>query len=186
LPALRNPRQERFVQELVKGRTQREAYRLAGYTAERGQAARLARRAEVAARYQELAEAAARISTVTAAKVIDALGTIAFANLSDFITTDADGKPQADLAKVSREQKAALLEVTSDARGVRVKLADKLEALDMLGKMLGLYRERIEPPPEEKPEELSDYEAARRIAFILRKAHADRGGVGEPTLESFA
>ena len=45
--------------------------------------------------------------------------------------------------------------MTSDARGVRVKLADKLEALDMLGKMLGLYRERVEPPPEEKPEPMS-------------------------------
>lgn len=171
MPALKTARHERFVQELLKGRTHREAYRLAGFRAARGHAARLAQRPEVAARYQELAQAAAQHSVVTAAKVIDELSVIAFANLADYITLDAEGVPQADLAKLRREQSAALVEVSATAHGVRVKVADKLAALNALGRMLGLFRERVEvmeAAPE--PEPLSDFEVAKRIAFILQKA----------------
>jgi hypothetical protein len=118
--------------------------------------------------------------------VIDELSAIAFANLADFIALDADGMPQADLAKLRREQSAALVEVSATAHGVRVKLADKLAALNALGRMLGLFRERVEvteAAPE--PEPLSDFEAAKRIAFILQKAGVESGGRGEARLESF-
>lgn len=184
MPALKNPRQERFVQELVKGRSHREAYRLAGYTAHKGHGARLARRPEVARRYDELARIAARDAEVSAASIMRELAAIAFANITDFVTVDAGGHVQADLTNVSREQAAALVEITANAHRVRFKLADKLEALIALGRMLGLFRERVEVTAPERPP-MSDFEAARRIAFIFRKAHAARGGKGEPTIEGF-
>lgn len=40
----------------------------------------------------------------------------------------------------------------------------------MLARMLGLYRERVEVTTQEAPERLSDFEAAKTIAFILAKA----------------
>lgn len=182
MPALKNARQERFVQELVRGRSHREAYRLAGYTQSRGHATRLRRHPDVVRRYDELAGAAARMTEVTAASVINELAAIAFANITDFITLDADGHPRTDLTKVSRTQAAALIEVSSNAHRVRFRLADKLEALVNLGKMLGLFRERVEVsganggPVETR--EMSDVEVARRIAFILAKAAHAEGAKG--------
>lgn len=184
MPRLKNTRQERFVQELVKGNSGREALRRAGFSPSPGHSSRLLRRPDIQQRYEELAGAAMRHTEVTAVRVINEIAAIAFANMIDFITFDADGKPQASLAKLSREQTAALVEFSADTRRVRFKLADKLEALAHLGKMLGLFRERMElsgtggAPIETR--EISDFEAARRIAFVLAKAAAtERNAAGE-------
>lgn len=69
MPALSNPRHERFAQELVKGATADEAYQLAGYAANRGNAVRLKTNESVQARVREIQERAsvrAEISIATA------------------------------------------------------------------------------------------------------------------------
>lgn len=172
MPALKNPRQERFVQELVKGRTHKDAYGLAGYTPHKGHGARLARQPVVAQRYQELANAAAREAEVTAAQVINEIATIAFANMADYVTADGDGVPQLDMAKLTRAQSAAVVEIAPNAHRVRFKLGSKLEALIALGRMLGLFREQveIESKAEQRAAELDEFERAKRIAFVLNSA----------------
>jgi phage terminase small subunit len=50
MPILTNPRHERFAQELAKGKTATEAYRLAGYKHDDGHASRLAGNGRVSAR----------------------------------------------------------------------------------------------------------------------------------------
>lgn len=74
MPALRNTRHERFARELVKGMTQRKAYKAAGYHASSlaswdAHASRLASVGKVQARYQELAAMAAT-KTVTTVETI--------------------------------------------------------------------------------------------------------------------
>jgi phage terminase small subunit len=172
MPALKNPRQERFVQELVKGRTHNEAYKLAGYTPHKGHGARLARQPAVTQRYQELAGAVAREAEVTAAQVINEIATIAFANMADYVTADGDGVPQLDMAKLTRAQSAAVVEIAPNAHRVRFKLGGKLDALIALGRMLGLFREQIEVESKagEPAPELDAFETAKRIAFALNSA----------------
>lgn len=58
MPALANPRHERFAQELAKGKSQSDAYQNAGYEPSEPNASRLTRNDKVAARVAELQERA--------------------------------------------------------------------------------------------------------------------------------
>jgi hypothetical protein len=56
MPTLRNSKHERYAQELAKGKTADEAYQLAGYKANRGNAARLKANESISDRVTELSE----------------------------------------------------------------------------------------------------------------------------------
>jgi phage terminase small subunit len=67
MPALDNARHERFAQELAKGKTADEAYQLAGYAENRGNAARLKANESVAGRVAEIQERAATRTEISVA-----------------------------------------------------------------------------------------------------------------------
>jgi len=71
MPALANPRHERFAQELAKGKSQSEAYQNAGYEPSEPNASRLTRNDKVQARVAELQERSAIKAEVTAASLIE-------------------------------------------------------------------------------------------------------------------
>ena len=90
---------------------------------------------------------------VTAAQVINELCKLGFANMADYMKVGPDGDPYLDFSNLTRDQAAALTEVTVDdyvdgrgedarqVRRVKFKLADKRAALVDLGKYLGIFRE---------------------------------------------
>jgi phage terminase small subunit len=174
LPALRNARQERFVQALVGGTPVEDAYRLAGYKADDSHGSRLMRRPAIRRRYDELLAEAARHTEVTGARVMEELAAIAFANILDFVTIGTDGILRPDFARVTRAQAKSVVEANIDEKTgkTRIKLGDKRAALVDLAKMLGLFREQIEvtPPKSREQQELDEFEAAKRIAFALNSA----------------
>src|SRR5262249_28053524 len=77
-------------------------------------------------------------------------------NMDDYMTVGSDGDPFVDLSKLTREQAAAISEVTvedfkdgrgeeaRDVRRVKFKLLDKRAALVDIGKHLGMFKERVE------------------------------------------
>ena len=69
MPVLKNARHEKFAQELAKGKSQVEAYRLAGFKPNESHASRLVANGKVAARVAELKAAAAEKAVVTAADI---------------------------------------------------------------------------------------------------------------------
>jgi len=77
MPALSNPRHERFAQELAKGKTADEAYRLAKYKANRGNAATLKANQSVSERVAEIQNRAAARTEVTVANITERLLKIA-------------------------------------------------------------------------------------------------------------
>ncbi len=77
MAALTNTRHERFAQELAKGKSQAEAYELAGYQPSEPNASRLTRNDKVSARVAELQERAAVRTEVTVASITDRLLAIA-------------------------------------------------------------------------------------------------------------
>lgn len=62
---LKNPKHERFAQELAKGKTQAEAYELAGYKPSEPNASRLTSNDKVAARVAELLNRGAAKAVIT-------------------------------------------------------------------------------------------------------------------------
>ncbi len=67
MPALTNPRHERFAQELARGKTASEAYVLAGYKANDGNASTLKGNQKVEARIAEILERGALRAEVNVA-----------------------------------------------------------------------------------------------------------------------
>ena len=133
---------------------------------------------------------------LSAESVLGELMRLGFANMLDYLDF-ADGKPRVDLSRVTRDQGAAIAEVnvtTRQERGkdaevtqVRFKLADKRQALVELGKHLGLFKERVEPPdPGADRPDFSDPNArlqlARQILFMIAEAEhaAKASGEGRP------
>lgn len=77
MPALTNPRHERFAQGLAKGKTQAEAYADAGYKPSESNASTLRSNQKVQARLAELQERAAFRTEITVASITDRLLAIA-------------------------------------------------------------------------------------------------------------
>jgi phage terminase small subunit len=190
MAALKNSKHEVFARAILEGMSGRDAYLAAGYgsaspAAADAAASRLLRSGKVAARVAELKANAARASTVTAARVIDELGKIAFSNMGDYMRVGPDRDPVLDFSKLTRDQMAALVEVTvddfkagrggdaRDVRRVRFKLADKRAALVDLGKHLGMFKERIEHSgPDGGPiqaQPVAPPMVPREVALAVRK-----------------
>lgn len=112
MPALSNVKHERFAQELAKGKTQTEAYEVAGYAHSEPNASRLTRHDKVQARVSELQERAAVRTEITVAGITERLLAIA---------TKAEGKDDAPMLSVAR---ASLM----DAAKLNGLIVDKVEA----------------------------------------------------------
>jgi phage terminase small subunit len=122
---------------------------------------------------------------LAATRILEELAKLAFANMADYMRVGADGDPVLDFSKLTRDQAAALVEVTVedylDGRGedarkvrrVRFKLADKRGALVDLGKHLGIFKERVEHTGKDggpvEVKQVADIEAARWIGRLLKK-----------------
>jgi phage terminase small subunit len=76
MPALQNPKHERFAQELAKGKSQAEAYAGAGYAPSEPNASRLTRNDKVQARVAELQDRGAKRAEVTLESLIREAGEI--------------------------------------------------------------------------------------------------------------
>ena len=153
-----SPRKARFVEEYLLDLNATRAAIRAGYSehSAKQQGCNLLAEAEVAAAVAERQTTIAEKLGVTAGSIIAELAKLGFANMSDYMKVDGDGYPHLDFGALSRDQAAALTEVTveqftdgagEDAREVkRVKfrLADKRAALVDLGKHLGLFIDRHE------------------------------------------
>lgn len=177
MPILTNPRHERFAQALAAGKTADEAYQEAGYKANRHNASRLKTNEHVGARVAELQAIGAEKAGVTVAGIVAELAKIGFANMQNYMRAGKDGDPYLDFSALTRDQAAALSEVTvedfkegrgedaRDVRRVKFKLHDKRAALVDLGKYLGMFVERVEQDQNVRiitDEPVSDAEWERR------------------------
>src|SRR4051812_1589916 len=134
---LSNAKHERFAQELAKGSTAGDAYAAAGYAPNDGNCIRLKNSPDVVARVEEILGRAAAKAEVTVERVLRELALIGFANMDDFLRIGEDGDPYYDFSAMSRDQAAAIAEVTvedfkdgrgeagRDVRRIKLKLADK-------------------------------------------------------------
>lgn len=169
-------KREKFVQELIKNKSQREAFRIA-YPRSRSwkdenvdsSASNLLKNHKVAARYNELqskvlAEAEKKC-IITATEILEELSRIATADIKDFlefktvktvVDTDKEtGEPIIDYAPVVNTKDSSQIdgrviqEVSINSRGVfTFKLHDKMAALDKLGKYFKLFTDKIEVQAE--------------------------------------
>jgi phage terminase small subunit len=153
---LKSLMQEMFVSKLLQGMNHSEAYRQSGYRGKRpdSQAHQLMRNSGVQARLAYRRAELAEKMGISEERVVGELAKIAFANMQDFVATDADGEFYfKDWGNLSRDQLAAVesVKVTTTTtrnkkgdteyltRNVTFKLHNKPQTLEQLGRHLGLF-----------------------------------------------
>jgi len=144
MKALENPKHEIFAQQVTRGKNYNQAYAIAGYKENDGNASNLAARPEVAARIQELKGVAAARASVTAERVLAELARIGFADITEAVRIEDGRVHLVDTSKLSPDIVAAISEIRQTRDGIAVKFHDKRAALENLGKHLGLFKENID------------------------------------------
>jgi phage terminase small subunit len=97
MPVLKNARHESMAQALAKGKTADEAYALAGYKPDRGNASRLTANDSIRARVEEIKARAAEKAEWTAADRLSAL--------KDIFDREAEGDPRTAIAAIAEANK---------------------------------------------------------------------------------
>jgi len=146
------PKQQRFVDEYLIDLNATQAAIRAGYSKKTaGQiGGQNLKKLQIATAIKQRQEERAEWAGATADDVYRELQLLGFSNMADYVTIGSDGDPYIDLSSLTRDQAAAISEVTvedfvdgrgEDARKVRrvkFKLADKRGALIEMGKHLGV------------------------------------------------
>jgi phage terminase small subunit len=152
------PRQQRFVEEyLANGGNATQAAIAAGYSepTAKQQGSRLLTNADVAAAIDTGRAALTEQSGVSAERLIAELSAIAFGDLRDVVRWDDDEVELKSSEEISDDAARALrelvatVEVVEGERGSRttkrfhVRQHDKLRAIELLGKHLGLFKDTL-------------------------------------------
>ncbi|MDT2024554.1 terminase small subunit [Methylocella sp. CPCC 101449] len=166
MPVLDNPRHELFAQAIAKGASQREAYKSAGYeagadTVVDAAASRLLSDVKVKLRIAELLEVAAQAAGATAERIAAELSKIAFSDIRKAVqwgkspvdqtsdNADPNGLRIYPVELVPSETidentAAAVSEVSLTQTGIKIKMHDKMAALNSLAKYRGMFIEKHE------------------------------------------
>ena len=170
-----------------------DAYvRAFSYDKGRGNAAKCAshllQHSLVQKRIAEIRRVNAERSQVTTDQVIAEYARMAFARITDYVRWDAEGKVQVIPSdELTSDQAAAVREFfgRDNWKGQRVRLHEKIAALDRLAKCLGLFTEKVDVTSGGQPiEALTDEERARRIVAILDRARQARSAANDGSASS--
>lgn len=153
-----NPRQEDFVYEYLIDLNATQAAKRAGYSEKTaGQIGHeLLKKPEIQNAIAALRKKRAQRYEITAENVLAEYAKIGFSNMDDYVDTETNDLPVIDMAGLTRDQLAAVSEITVDTRyeyegrgadrecvgtidRVKFKLYDKTKGLDALAKNLGLF-----------------------------------------------
>lgn len=173
MPVLANQRHERFAQELAKGVSQTEAYKLAGYSASdetaRRTASVLMTKHDVVARVAELQHKGVQRAEASAERIVKELSRIGFSDIRRAFDANGRLKPPsewddefaatvASIEVVSRRLPGLAGEASDELEGQdvkrsraldveyihKIKIWDKNSALEKLAKVLGMFIDRVE------------------------------------------
>lgn len=133
--------QAKFARAYVRLGVAEQAALEAGYAADtaRKQASRILEMPQVKAEVERLQALATERAVVSAAEVLQELALVGFADLSEFVEWGPDGVRLRDSKKLDAAKRRAIIEVSQGRYGIKIKLADKMVALDRLGKHLGIF-----------------------------------------------
>ena len=137
-----NDRQERFVDEYLVDLNATAAAKRAGYSEKSASriAIELLNKTHVSAEIQKRQAKLRGKLEITQERVLEELAAIAFANGTDFATINRNGLvrlvPTDDLPE---DKKKAVASIKEGQYGTEIKLHDKVRALELLGKHLGVF-----------------------------------------------
>ena len=152
------PKQIRFVDEWLIDFNGKQAAIRAGYSAKTAEAtaSRLLRNVKVQAEISRRQKDLQRRTEVTQERVVVELARVAFADATDYVQVETRiinrGKVKVPIelavhketAELSADQRAAIASIKQGANGVEIKLHDKIKALELLGRHIGMFNDKLD------------------------------------------
>ena len=148
------PKQAAFVNEYLVDLNATQAAIRAGYSEKSADniGSELLGKTGVAAAIQKALDKRAARTEVTADRVLAELARIAFSDLRDVATWGADTLALIDSSELTEDAARSLREVVATTsqtehgttNRLHVKQHDKMKALELLGKHLGMFREKLD------------------------------------------
>lgn len=140
------PKQRCFVQEYLVDLNATQAAIRAGYSKKTADkiASELLGKTRVAAAIQEAMLLRQRRTEITQDRVLAELAAVAFANGADFasVASEAGRVVFVPTEQLTPEKKKAISSISEGKFGTEVKTYDKIRALELLGKHLGMFGEK--------------------------------------------
>lgn len=139
-------KQQRFVDEYCVDFNGKQAAIRAGYSVKTAneQAARLLTNVNVKRALEEKRAEIAEESKLKASDVIDELRKIAFSDITQVMSFSASKAKIKSSRKLSEDAKKIVASVSQTRAGLTVKLHDKVKALELLGRYLNIFTDRVE------------------------------------------
>lgn len=130
-------------------------------------AARLLRNVKVAEYIAERMEERQKRMEVTQDRVLRELSYIAFARVTDYAAIKGDSVKIKDTDELTDEQIRAIAGIKEGKFGIELKLNDKEKALELLGRHLGMWNDKLEvdaPIIDDSIREMEEYFERRKAS----------------------
>lgn len=121
---------------------------------------KLLRNTKVSNYISELMEERQKRTEVTQDRVVQELTAIAFARATDYAKVEGGYVTIRPTAELTEEQVRAIAGIKEGANGIEVKLNDKQKALELLGRHLGMWNDKLDvkvAPPEDTVREMEKF-----------------------------
>lgn len=166
-------KQQRFVEEYICDLNATQAAIRAGYSAKNADkiGSELLGKTRVREALQAVQAARSKRTEITADRVLEQLAKIAFADIKDVVKFGPHGVTIVDCEQVDGTILAEISETRTEAGGSqKVKLNDRMKALELIGRHLGMYTDKLEHTGKNggplQYEVLSDEEIDAKIARL--------------------
>ena len=107
-------------------------------------AARLLRNVRIQAYVAERQQARQRRTEITQDRVVRELAAVAFADVTEIASVSGGYVALRDTSELSEDQRRAIAGIKETQAGIEIKFNDKLKALELLGRHLGMFKDRVE------------------------------------------
>lgn len=155
-------KQKIFADEYLIDLNATRAYRVAYPSVKKDEtaaaaAARMLRNVKVAEYIQERMQERQKRTEITQDRVLQELAAIAFAKATDYAEIKNECVRIKDTAELDEQQVRALAGIEEGKFGIKVKLNDKEKALELIGRHLGMFKDKLEVSGlEEEKKKLGD------------------------------
>ena len=148
-------KQKRFCDEYLIDLNATRAYKVAYSSCKKDETARvnssrMLTNANIKEYIEERQKDIQKRTEVTQDKVIQELAAIAFSNATEFASVKGNKVKIKNTNDLEECVKKAIVGIKKGKNGIEIKSADKVQALELLGKYFGIFKDKVDVNVEEK------------------------------------
>lgn len=143
------PKQKKFADEYLTDLNATRAYKVAypkikKDEVSRANGSRLLTNANVAAYINKRMKEREKRTEITQDRVLQELAKIGFADVTDYVTIEGPYVRVKSTADISPDKIGAIAGIKEGANGIEIKLNDKSKALELIGRHLGMWNDKMQ------------------------------------------